>query len=206
MPANLTFLSLDNKPIFLCSGVTPPKGFPMSPPPKHFPGDQYGSWTLVSRVGKDRWLSRCKCGSEQEVYLSNLTRNRSTRCLSCRYRKLPPREIRWEEPDFEADTYTAWVNPRRGKKGKRVYIEFCWSHLPPERRKAVFWLWLRIKDVTPYEELKANRSQIREAILDLVENHFSELAELVSDGTIPRMGREWDPKQMSSRDAEKEKQ
>lgn len=43
-------------------------------------GNQYGRITVVSFVGKRRWLCRCSCGNEKIIYSSNLTRGITNSC------------------------------------------------------------------------------------------------------------------------------
>lgn len=51
-------------------------------------GHTYGAWTVLrwssrDRHGKQMWLCRCACGSENEVEAYNLTAERSLACRPC---------------------------------------------------------------------------------------------------------------------------
>ncbi len=48
-------------------------------------GSVYGSWTLlkIASMRPKKYLCKCSCGNESEVFHSNLTRGLSTRCAKC---------------------------------------------------------------------------------------------------------------------------
>ena len=61
---------------------------------KDLTGEQFGDWTVIERAddyitdsGKKfvRWFCRCKCGTLEKVWSSNLVRGASTRCKNCVY-------------------------------------------------------------------------------------------------------------------------
>jgi len=45
----------------------------------------FGAWTLIAPIkgAKGKWLARCSCGLEKEVYTSHLANGNSTRCTNC---------------------------------------------------------------------------------------------------------------------------
>ncbi len=50
---------------------------------KYKPGDAFGYWTLLEYIGPNgKWLAKCTCGKEKEVWISHLTLGRSISC-SC---------------------------------------------------------------------------------------------------------------------------
>ncbi len=53
---------------------------------KNQPGDMFNDWTLLKYVGKGKWLCRCKCGVEKEVWMSHLTAGSSRQCNTCKGR------------------------------------------------------------------------------------------------------------------------
>lgn len=50
---------------------------------KYAQGQKFGEWELLRHVKKDKWLARCSCGIETEVYVYHLTKGNSTRCRAC---------------------------------------------------------------------------------------------------------------------------
>lgn len=51
-------------------------------------GKTFGSWKVIGAEPifinyKAKWLCRCKCGNEKEVFAVNLIRNLSTQCIKC---------------------------------------------------------------------------------------------------------------------------
>lgn len=40
----------------------------------------FGRWTAIKYVGKSRWLCKCECGTEREVYTAQLTTGTSLSC------------------------------------------------------------------------------------------------------------------------------
>lgn len=47
---------------------------------KDLTGQKFGRLTVVSYVGKQKWLCRCECGNETTVFASNLTSSHTTSC------------------------------------------------------------------------------------------------------------------------------
>ena len=67
--------------------------------PTHLPGERFGHWTLLRRLGVDassnsRWWCVCDCGTEQDVAASNLISGVSRSCRSCGQRRRRERERR----------------------------------------------------------------------------------------------------------------
>jgi hypothetical protein len=46
-------------------------------------GQRFGRWTAVSYVGNRKWLCRCDCGTEKEVFTGSLTHGKSAGCIKC---------------------------------------------------------------------------------------------------------------------------
>ena len=46
-------------------------------------GKRYGHWTVLGFVGKGKWLCRCDCGRECEVFGMNLRGHKSSQCWRC---------------------------------------------------------------------------------------------------------------------------
>jgi len=50
---------------------------------KYAQGQKFGEWELIRYAGKGRWLARCSCGVEAEVYTCHIAKGNSTRCRGC---------------------------------------------------------------------------------------------------------------------------
>lgn len=53
---------------------------------KDHSGEKYGKWTILNRLLPNRpakYLCKCDCGNESEVFLTNLTRGNSENCRGC---------------------------------------------------------------------------------------------------------------------------
>ena len=52
--------------------------------PHDYSGQRFGRWTMVSYVGKGRWLCRCDCGTESIHRTYAVTGGGSKGCMKCR--------------------------------------------------------------------------------------------------------------------------
>lgn len=46
-------------------------------------GRRFGRWTALSYAGDRKWLCRCDCGTEKDVFTGSLTHGKSAGCIKC---------------------------------------------------------------------------------------------------------------------------
>lgn len=97
-------------------------------------GVTYGRLTLVTRIAGPKWLARCECGVEKEVYRSNVVRG-LTRSCGC----LQLESIRQRAAEKKAAAAALYSKEER-KERERVYMA-AWKaqHADELKRKAAIY-------------------------------------------------------------------
>lgn len=95
------------------------------PKPANLADQQFGDWTALEyRSNPSRWLCRCKCGTEREVFSGNLMRGLSKGC-GCNQKKLQSERMK-THGEAKTKLYGVWCTMRNRcyNKNTKSYVDY----------------------------------------------------------------------------------
>ena len=102
-----------------------------------FTGKNFGKWTVLyrtssSRNGATRWMCRCDCGVEKDVYGSHLSYGKSNGCLKCSKLKGKNSPYWKGAGDISGDYWNSIKRGANGSKGRSciemtITKEYAWE-------------------------------------------------------------------------------
>lgn len=91
-------------------------------------GDKIGDWEILSLTCDRKYYikCRCRCGLEKEIYLYNLTNNKTDCCIKCsKVKNGTPNKGQYKYSFRVGETFGKWevINNQSRRVGKRTQIE-----------------------------------------------------------------------------------
>lgn len=87
-------------------------------------GSCFGEWTVTSRTRESYVMCKCRCGTEREVHISNLTSGKTKSCGCCSAQKIA--KAKTKHGMFGTPTYSSWSSmmTRCYNKKSKAYIRY----------------------------------------------------------------------------------